>query len=85
MSNILDMNSDCRQLRSVSTHLDVGAVGVDPAHPADGLEGEVMVGVEVVRLNDVAVPRALDAYTGFHWTKSGHLLALSANLLHTHV
>ena len=51
----------------------MGAVRVDPAHPADCLEGQVVVGVEVVRLNDVAVSRALDAHTGFHWKKVGRL------------
>ena len=43
-------------------HLDLGAVRVDPSHPGDGLEGEVAVGVEEVRLHDVAVTRALHAH-----------------------
>ena len=41
---------------------------VDPAHPGDGLEGEVAVGVEKVRLHDVAVPRALHTHTGLNCT-----------------
>ena len=49
--------------------LDVGAVSVDPAHPADGLEREVAVRVEVVGLHDVAVTAALRAHRRLHCKK----------------
>ena len=55
-------------MRAAVTYLDLGAVRVDPAHPGDGLEREVAVGVEKVRLHDVAVTRALHAHARLNCT-----------------